>query len=134
MKKESGFNLIELMITLVIISILASIAIPSYQSSVMKSNRSEGMTAMLDIMRAQEDYFANNFVYTTDLDDLGMSDPVVTDSTRYSINAVVCNAVDTLKACVKLKGTAQNGQQTDGHLELDSRGNRSRNGVAGWTK
>ena len=133
MKKQSGFTLVELMIVLVIIGILAGFAVPSYQDSVMRGSRGEGMTAMLDIMRAQEDYFANNYTYTTTLTDLNYSATVITDSERYSITASQCTG-EALTACVELKAVAQNGQQSDGNLILDSIGNRSRNGVSGWSK
>lgn len=133
MKKQNGFNLIEMMIVLVVIGIMASIAVPSYQDYIMRGSRGEGMTAMLDVMRAQEDYFANNFTYTVNLTDLNYSATVVTDSTRYAITAAKCTG-EALTVCIELKATAQNGQQTDGNLLLDSLGTRSRNGVAGWTK
>ena len=38
---QQGFTLIELMVTVAIVGILASIAYPSYQDSVMKSRRAD---------------------------------------------------------------------------------------------
>lgn len=55
-KQQSGFTLIEIMITVTIIGILASIAYPSYQESVRKSKRAEGRSALLEMMQQQERY------------------------------------------------------------------------------
>ena len=46
MKTNSGFSLIELMIAVMIIGILSAVAFNSYSSSVLKSNRTEGRSAL----------------------------------------------------------------------------------------
>ena len=60
---QTGFTLIELMITVAIVGILASIAIPSYQSSVMKSRRADAKGALLGFENAMERYFTVNNSY-----------------------------------------------------------------------
>lgn len=130
---SSGFTLVELMIVVVIVSILAAIAIPSYQSFVLESKRSEGTAALSRMMDMQERYYTNQFppTYTTDLTDLGYSaDPVLTESGYYSISAAACGGGIT--ACVQLTATAQAEVAEDGNLTLDSLGNRTRDGSAGW--
>jgi type IV pilus assembly protein PilE len=116
-----------------IIGILASIAVPSYNRSVAKSARGEGMTEILDIMRAQENFFANAFTYTTDLTDLNFVSPHITSNGRYSIAASACAGL-ALTQCVQLTATPLAGQVIDGNLILDSRGTRSHNGNAGWIR
>jgi type IV pilus assembly protein PilE len=64
--KHSGFSLIELMIVVVIATILASIAIPSYNSQIRKSRRTEAKTALADLASREERYFATQNVYTND--------------------------------------------------------------------
>jgi type IV pilus assembly protein PilE len=131
--KQKGFSLIELMIVVVIIGILASVAVPAYQKNVMRSSRGDGMTTLLDIMRAQENFFANEFTYTADLTELNYNAAQDSASGKYSITASACGG-DPLTQCVSLTATAQQGQVADGNLTLDSRGNRTHNGSSGWPK
>jgi type IV pilus assembly protein PilE len=62
--RPDGFSLIELMVVVVITAILASIAVPAYQSSVQKSRRTEAKTAIMDLAAREERYFATQNVYT----------------------------------------------------------------------
>ena len=55
-----GMTLMELMIVVVIVSILASIAIPSYIQQVRKSRRVEAKTALLDLAGREERYFSTS--------------------------------------------------------------------------
>lgn len=48
MKRAQGFTLIELMIVVAIIAIISAIAYPSYQDSVRKANRSDGLNTITD--------------------------------------------------------------------------------------
>jgi len=70
-RKSSGFTLIELMIVVVVVSILTSIAIPSYQNSVRKSRRTEAKAAVLDLAGREERFFSANNVYTSIIANLG---------------------------------------------------------------
>jgi len=55
-----GFTLIELMTVTVIVTILLSLAIPSYQSQVRQSRRVEAKTALLDLATREERYLSTN--------------------------------------------------------------------------
>ena len=55
--KSGGFTLIELMITVVVIAILASIALPSYRQYVLRSHRVEAKTTLLNVAAEQEKFY-----------------------------------------------------------------------------
>lgn len=77
--RQHGFTLIELMIVIVIVSILAGIAYPSYRNTVLKSRRSEAKIALMEIANLQERFFMENNSYSDDLVDY--SDTNTTDDT-----------------------------------------------------
>jgi type IV pilus assembly protein PilE len=70
-RQESGFTLVELVVAMLIASVLAAIAIPSYSNYVRKARRTDVKTALLDLASLEERYFTNNNVYTGDSASLG---------------------------------------------------------------
>jgi len=63
MKSQLGFTLVELMITIVIVGVLATVAIPLYQANVKRAKGSESDAAMGSIRTALRVYYAENTAY-----------------------------------------------------------------------
>jgi type IV pilus assembly protein PilE len=61
-----GFTLVELMVTVAIVSILATIAVTSYSSQVQKSRRTEAKSALLDLAGREERLFSTTNTYSSD--------------------------------------------------------------------
>jgi type IV pilus assembly protein PilE len=84
-----GFSLMELVIAMVITGILASIAIPSYNSYILKSHRTEAKSALLDLAAMEERFFSTQNVYSqipTDLGYTGAAFPVTVGSGYYQVD------------------------------------------------
>lgn len=62
--RRSGFTLLELVITLVVISILAAIAFPTYTNFVRKSRRADATQSLSFYQSILERCYAVNFNYT----------------------------------------------------------------------
>ncbi|HZM46016.1 MAG TPA: type IV pilin protein [Burkholderiales bacterium] len=84
MQRQNGFTLIELMITVVVITILAAVAYPSYQQHIVRGARSAGQQFLLDIAQRQEQFLLDQRQYATTLGTGGLSSSVPSElSTRY---------------------------------------------------
>ncbi len=64
-----GFTLVELMITVVIVGILASVAIPLYQANVKRAKAAEADAILGTIRTALRVYYAENGSYPTATDE-----------------------------------------------------------------
>jgi type IV pilus assembly protein PilE len=58
-----GFTILELMITLGIVALLATIGIPAYERHVMKTKRADAQTALLELSHFMERNYAKNGGY-----------------------------------------------------------------------
>jgi type IV pilus assembly protein PilE len=74
-----GFTLIELMVTVAIVSVLATIAVTSYSSQVLKSRRTEAKSALLDLAGREERLFSTTNAYSNFAASLGY--PAATPTT-----------------------------------------------------
>lgn len=118
--RDCGFTLIEILITVAIVGILASIAYPSYQENVNAGRRTDAMNSLLQLQMAQEKWRANHTSYTSILGGTNCGTLTATGlcwaSTNsaegfYTLSITASNATSyTLKA-IPRAGTAQAGDR-----------------------
>jgi type IV pilus assembly protein PilE len=145
---SAGFTLIELMVTVAVVGILAAVALPSYQASVLKGRRAEGRAALLELLQSQERYATQNNCYLAfSTTTAGMSTatarPTVcgggTPTTvpfknfsgdnltnaSYTLSAAVCSPTLSLQDCVLLTATPVKTDAEVGDLSITSTGQKS---------
>ncbi len=126
LRKETGFTLIELMITVAIVGILAAIALPSYRNYVMRGHRDEAETVMLQVAQEQERYYTMNNQYN-----IGATQVSPLGATGSSILYNITVASGTAPSGFQVNAVPANAQSPDtqcGTLTLDALGNKGSSG------
>jgi len=116
-KLHLGFTLIELMITVVIIGILASIAYPSYVEQVRKTRRANAQSDLVELASFMERHYTENFSYGA----VNNAALPFFDSPKSGAPKYYTLTVDASVATYTLTATAKNGQDSDrcGDLTLN---------------
>jgi len=129
---KNGFTLIEVMIVVVIIAILASIAYPSYQQYVIRTNRVDTQTQLIDVASKLQRYKIANFTFfksgtTTpiDLSDIQQTSTLPSPKQLYTLTLTNVTANAWTLTATPINASSQVG---DGNIVLNSRGERC------WTK
>lgn len=130
-----GFTLIELMMVIVIVAILVGIALPSYQGSVRKGNRSDAKAALMDVANRQEQLMLDRNRYTENMVELGYGqDPMISQDEHYTVDAENCDGGAPMSCYVLTATPRAPSPQTDDTacttLTLDSNGARGATGTA----
>jgi type IV pilus assembly protein PilA len=109
-RSQRGFTLMELMISVGIIGVMATIAVPNFLSYQARSRRSEAYTNLAGLARSQKAYQAENdaFVDTMDVSS-EPAVPVFADYPQFGVGKMPWDA-DATKLSVQL------GWQPEGHV------------------
>ena len=86
-RRTRGFTLVELMVTVAIVAILFSIAVPSYALFMKKSRRGDTESTLMDIAQREQQYLIDARAYAPDIATLNTTIPV--DVSAY-YNVTIC--------------------------------------------
>ena len=125
--RATGVTLVELMTVVVVIAILASIAIPSYRAYLLRANRSDAKSSLLQLQAAQEKFYLSNSAYTTNVTGnppagLGMVD--VTQHGYYKLT-VVSDGQSYTATAAPIAGAGQTADNACGSFSLTDTGIRA---------
>ena len=113
-KKCAGVTLVELFIVVAVISILAMVAMPVYQDTVVRSRRSDAMITLMRFANQAEIFYSNNNFYTSAL---GLS--TASSEGYYQISFPVVTATNFTIRATPVAGGSQVG---DGGLQITATG------------
>jgi type IV pilus assembly protein PilE len=120
-----GFTLIELLIVLAVVTVLAAIALPTYQAQIRKGNRAAAQSYMMDLAQREAQYLLDARAYASTAAALGYAATPADVAPYYTIGIaapVVAPPAFTITA------TALGAQVADGGLTIDNQGTKTPSG------
>lgn len=121
--KQRGFTLIELMITVAVVGILASIAYPTYRDAMIKNRRASAKALLSDVAQRQQQFLMDQRAYAATATALKVTLPQ--DTMRY-YDLTITAAASTPPAFTATATPISTGPQaSDGALSITHDGTKS---------
>ncbi len=137
-KKNKGFTLTELIITIAIIGILSAIVIPMYTNHIRRARRSDAKVALENVRAMEEQFRAERGSYTLDRQNLvsfgwpstgGNATDYDPGDYRVTLAAHASGFIATATPRAGTRQDRTDGGAADGWLRIDADGNKTSGGA-----
>jgi type IV pilus assembly protein PilE len=133
--RARGFSLLELVVALAIVATLAALAQPAYRRLLLRAQRTEAASALMQIAAMQERYHLQHQAYTTALEaapPAGLGLQPLSAEGRYAL-AVTAADANGFMAVATARGS-QAEDITCSSFALDESGTKSSTGSDCWPR
>jgi type IV pilus assembly protein PilE len=130
---QRGVTLMELLTVVAVLGIIAAIAVPSYRRYLVRAQRSDAKTALLQIQAAQERFYLQANKYTTNLTDKmpnGLGVLSTSSNGYYQISIDSGADQDFIARATPITGKGQSDDKLCTEFSIDSTGKRDSKGTA----
>ena len=128
--RSRGFTLIELMVTVAIAAILASVAIPMYRDYVQRSRIIDATSRLSDFRVRMEQFFMDNRTYANGLN-CGVPNPADRDDAAFTL---ACTGASATAYTATATGKESKGMKDFAYTVVTSGANATTSVPTGWTK
>lgn len=117
--KQQGVTLIEVMVSMVIISMLVVLGVSTHRASVVKSQQNVGREFASHLITLQERHYAEQLTYTLNPEALGLEVPFESRPAYYSAAFQNCEG-EAVNACVQVQVIPTTHHGDDNHLVIEA--------------
>ncbi len=110
--QAAGFSLMEMLFAIVILAILVSIAVPTFNNAIRKSRRADGIQALRALQLSQERHRSNNTTYGTTTQILGSN--TTSPGGWYTLAITSPTATGYTATATAVSGTSQTADSASG--------------------
>lgn len=116
--RQYGWTLIELLVTILVLSILLALAYPAYNNQVLKARRADGHALLYEAAQRQQQFFTSNNQFTATIGSGGLEMSGTSHDGYYTLS--VSRPSATTYTLTAIAQSPQTNDTSCGNLTLNS--------------